>query len=220
VDDETANLLDFAALLHDLSGGRFDITSGVLREVWTFDGSDRVPRDDQVRGILERVGWHRAEWKRPTLILARGMQIDFGGIGKEYAVDRAAALAADLGDAPCLVNFGGDMAAVGQTSGAAPWRVGIETPEFGAVPCKRIALHRGGLATSGDARRFLLKDGIRYGHLLDPLTGWPVADAPRSVTVAADTCTQAGMLSTLAMLNGAGAESFLEGQGVRFWCIR
>ena len=88
------------------------------------------------------------------------------------------------------------------------------------VAQKRIRLEHGGLATSGDARRFLLKDGIRYSHILDPTTGWPVRDAPRSITVAADTCTQAGMLATLAMLNGPDAEHFLAAQAVRFWIYR
>ena len=75
-------------------------------------------------------------------------------------------------------------------------------------------------ATSGDSRRFLLKEGVRYGHILDPRTGWPVANAPRSVTVAASSCTEAGLLATLAMLEGAGARSFLEGQGVRHWILQ
>jgi thiamine biosynthesis lipoprotein len=220
-DEETANLIDFGAALYEMSDRRFDITSGVLREVWCFDGSERVPREEQVRHVLQRVGWHRAIWKRPTLTLERGMQIDLGGIGKEYAVDRVAALVAAESEAPCLINFGGDIAAVGAAAQAVPWQVGIESPGAGpASPCKRIELKRGGLTTSGDARRFLLKDGVRYSHLLNPLTGWPVVDAPRSVTVAADTCTQAGMLSTLAMLMGRDAESFLQQQSVRFWCVR
>jgi thiamine biosynthesis lipoprotein len=220
-DEETANLIDFGAVLYEMSDRRFDITSGVLREVWRFDGSDRVPRGEQVRRVLQRVGWHKATWKRPTLILERGMQIDLGGIGKEYAVDRAAALVVAESEAPCLINFGGDIAAVGASLQDAPWRVGIESLSAStATPCKRIELRHGGLTTSGDTRRFLLKDGVRYSHLLNPLTGWPVVDAPRSVTVAADTCTQAGMLSTLAMLMGKDAESFLQQQCVRFWCLR
>ena len=221
LDEETANLVDFTATLYELSAGRFDITSGVLRQVWTFDGSDRVPAENQVAAVLDRVGWHKAVWQRPLLSLAPGMQIDFGGVGKEYAADRAAALAASQSDAPCLVNFGGDIAAVAATVDGASWRVGIESLSAGAgEACKRIDLQHGGLATSGDARRFLLTNGVRYGHLLNPLTGWPVVNAARSVTVAADTCTQAGMLSTLAMLMGANAEEFLESQSVRYWCIR
>ena len=78
----------------------------------------------------------------------------------------------------------------------------------------------GALATSCDSRRFLLRDGVRYSHILDPRNGWPVEGAPRSVTVAADTCTQAGMLSTLAMLEGDNAEAFLGAQGVKYWCRR
>ena len=77
--------------------------------------------------------------------------------------------------------------------------------------------HRGGIATSGDARRFLLRDGVRYSHILNPKSGYPVANAPHSVTVIAETCTEAGILSTLAMLNGADAEVFLKQQGVRYW---
>jgi len=85
---------------------------------------------------------------------------------------------------------------------------------------KLIRLKTGALATSGDSRRYLLKNGKRYGHILNPLTGWPIEDAPRSITVAADTCTQAGMLATLAMLCGAEAEVFLERQDTQYWCLR
>lgn len=218
VDEETANLLDFAETLYDLSDGRFDLTSGVLRRVWTFDGSDRLPLRADVEAVLELVGWHRVTWERPRLRLPAGMQIDFGGIGKEYAVDRAASLAGD--EDPALVNFGGDLATAGPSADPA-WQVGIETPDAGGRRAeKRIRLERGALATSGDARRYVLRDDRRYGHILDPRTGWPVEGAPRSVTVAADTCTQAGMLATLAMLSGAGAEAFLDSSGVRYWIIR
>jgi len=221
VDEETAKLLDFSVTLYEMSDGLFDVTSGVLREVWRFDGSDNVPRQTDVVRVLERVGWHRVSWNRPYLTMSPGMQIDFGGVAKEYAVDRAAALAAEIDTAPCLVNFGGDLAAIGDDAKFVPWSVGIELLSPGAaVPFRRIRLTRGGLATSGDARRYLTKDGRRLGHILDPKTGWPVADAPRSVTVAADTCTAAGMLSTLALLQGSGAEQFLDRANVRHWCIR
>jgi thiamine biosynthesis lipoprotein len=221
VDDETANLLDFAQTLFELSHRRFDITSGVLREAWTFDGSDNVPSQNDIDPILDRVGWDKVSWKRPTIALAEGMQIDLGGIAKEYAVDKAVSLAASECDSPCLVNFGGDLAATRPPAGSDGWQVGIDALDQNqGVAQKLILLKNGGLATSGDARRFLLKNGIRYSHILDPLNGWPIADAPRSVTVAADTCTQAGMLATLAMLRGAGAESFLDDQGVQYWCYR
>jgi len=221
VDDETANLLDFAATLYEMSGRRFDITSGALRDVWTFDGSDNIPTGQDVRRILKCVGWEKASWQRPELTLSAGMQIDFGGIAKEYAVDKAAGLAAAETNAAYLVNFGGDLVAKGAPSGTDGWQVGIDAvKQSQAAAQKLIRLKNGGLATSGDARRFLLKDGTRYSHILDPTTGWPITDAPRSITVAADTCTQAGMLATLAMLKGKDAESFLEDQDCQSWCLR
>jgi thiamine biosynthesis lipoprotein len=221
VDDETADLLDFAATLNRLSDGLFDITSGVLGEVWTFDGSENIPSADQVKSVLRCVGWQKLSWDRPQLTLAHGMRIDLGGLGKEYAVDKAAGLIASHTDASCLVNFGGDLFATGAPSDPSGWQVGVEGPERGPDKAEHlIRLKRGGLATSGDARRYLLKDGVRYSHILNPLTGWPIEHAPRSITVAADTCTQAGMLATLASLHGKRAESCLDEQDVQYWCLR
>lgn len=220
VDDETADLLDFAATLYELSEHRFDITSGVLRKVWVFDGSDRLPTAGSVRQIMGKIGWQRVSWQRPDIRLQRGMQIDLGGIGKEYAVDRAAAIASQITSTPCLINFGGDLVATGDLRQPDGWQVGIEAPEHEGIARKRIRLRHGALATSGDARRFLLKDGIRYGHILNPQTGWPIEGAPDSITVAAGTCTEAGTLTTLAMLQGPDAEAFLNSQNVQYWCLR
>lgn len=219
LDGETADLLDFAETLYDLSDKRFDITSGVLREVWVFDGGNRIPEQRSIEAAMTRVGWQHVSWQRPVLELRPGMEIDLGGIGKEYAVDRAVALIRSSGGGPSLVNFGGDLAATAPPQRRRHWKVGIEgdAPESAE---RLIDLKQGALATSGDARRFLEKDGIRYSHILDPLTGWPIEDAPRSVTVAADSCTQAGMISTLAMLQGGEAERFLDAEDVRWWCRR
>ena len=220
VDAETARLLDYADTCHRLSDGLFDITSGVLRRVWRFDGGDRVPTAEAVAVVLAGVGWQRVHWQAPRIRLAPGMEIDFGGIGKEYAVDRCAELIAAASDLPCVVNFGGDLRVTGGRADGRPWQVGVDTPGAPGTPRRVIAIGRGALATSGDSRRYLLRDGVRYCHLLDPRTGWPVRGAPRSVTVAAPLCIDAGMLSTLAMLQGGEAEDFLRRQGVRAWCVR
>lgn len=218
VDDETAQLLDFANTLTKLSDGRFDITSGVLRRAWTFDGGSAVPSQQQIDALLPFVGWEKVSWRRPHLTLQPGMQIDFGGIGKEYAVDCAAMLAGSLApDVSCLVNFGGDIAVRAPRDSSREWSVGIERHDQSGVARELVKLRRGALATSGDSRRFVLKEGRRYSHILDARTGWPIADAPRSVTVAADTCTQAGTLTTLAMLQGKGALEFLRTSGCVFW---
>jgi thiamine biosynthesis lipoprotein len=221
VDEETAKLLDFAATLHDLSDGLFDATSGVLRRAWTFDGGTRLPTQAEIDALLPLVGWDKVQWRRPKLRLLPGMQLDFGGIGKEYAVDQAVQIARNICGRPALVNFGGDLAVSRSRADGRPWRVGIEDPVLrGGAASRVLELRHGALATSGDTHRFVLANGTRYSHILDPRSGWPVRDAPRSVTVAAGTCTQAGMLTTLAVLAGNDAERFLEAESVPHWVLR
>lgn len=220
VDEETAGLLDFAALCHDLSGGRFDVTSGILRRLWRFDGSDRVPTRKQVKQLLPLIGWDKVGWSERHLTLPAGMEIDLGGLGKEYAVDKVTSLLAERTTAAVLVNFGGDLRAHGRRRDGAPWRVGVERPGCDEAAALQLELTGGALATSGDANRFLLRDGVRYGHILNPRTGWPVRQAPRSVTVLAESCLQAGLLATLAMLKGKEAEIFLQEQGGQSWVLR
>jgi thiamine biosynthesis lipoprotein len=152
------------------------------------------------------------------------MEIDLGGIGKEYAVDRTALILQQQTSDSILINYGGDIFSTGPKKNGKGWVVGVEDPDELLYKkensIKEYALLQGGLATSGDARRYLIKNDIRYGHILNPKTGWPVLEAPRSITVAAGTCTEAGILSTLAMLQGKNAENFLKEQGVTYWCIR
>jgi thiamine biosynthesis lipoprotein len=220
VDDETADLLDFAHRCHEISGGRFDVTSGVLRRIWKFDGSDRVPSRKQAKALLPLVGWSKITWRRPEITVPVGMEIDLGGLGKEYAVDKVATLLAERTTAPMLVNFGGDLRAVGRRTDGRSWQVGVELPDISDTAGLKLELGVGALATSGDARRFLLRGGVRYPHILNPRTGWPVMRAPRAVTVLGDTCTEAGLLATLAMLHGDRAEAFLAEQGVKNWVMR
>ena len=219
VDEETASLIDFASQCRDLSEGLFDITSGVLRRAWTFDGSDRVPDAVDIENLLPLVGFDKLQWQSPRLLLPAGMELDFGGIGKEYAVDRAFELLAAREWTPFLINFGGDLRA-NRRPPHGPWQVGIERPDTDREPTMLLDLESGALATSGDSRRYVLKDGIRYGHILHPSTGWPVPGAPRSVTVAASTCTEAGLLATMALLHGDRAQAYLDEQGVRYWLLQ
>jgi thiamine biosynthesis lipoprotein len=219
VDEETASLIDFARQCYELSEGLFDITSGVLRRAWKFDGSDRVPEPTLVESLLPLVGFDKIRWQPPHLLLPAGMELDFGGIGKEYAVDRVYELLVARDSAPFLINFGGDLRA-NRPPARGPWQVGIERPDAVREATLLLDLEHGALATSGDSRRYLLRDGIRYGHILDPRTGWPVPGSPRSVTVAASSCTEAGVLATLALLHGARAEQYLEDEGIRCWVLR
>lgn len=220
VDNETALLLDYADQCYQLSEGRFDITSGVLREIWQFDGGSKVPSISDVNETLSRVGWARVKWDSPILQMLPGMEIDLGGIGKEYAADRVSFLLQPHIDGGVLINFGGDLCALGTRADGSAWEIAIDDPDnSGNAQQGIVSLKSGAVATSGDARRYLIKDGVRYGHILDPLTGWPVPDAPHSVTTVASTCMEAGMLSTFAILRGGGAEAFLKQQGVEYLCL-
>jgi len=221
VDDETASLLDYAEQCYNISQGLFDITSGVLRKIWKFDGSGNLANQQQIDDILNLVGWNKVSWKNPYITLPKGMEIDFGGIGKEYAVDQSAAQIATTSHIGCLINFGGDIRSTGPRSDGQPWVIGIESPDQMTEVQKTapsIKLTKGAVATSGDAKRFLIKDGVRYSHVINPKTGWPITDGPRSVTVAASTCTEAGILATLAILHGRNAETFLKAENVDYWC--
>ena len=219
VDAETARLLDFASACYETSEGLFDITSGVLRRLWRFDGSDNVPSEEKVAALRPLIGWEKVSWHPPEIVLPPGMEIDFGGLAKEYAVDRVLAEVAPLADSPVLVNFGGDLRVSGPRCSGEPWLVAIESTDAEGKLQGMLQLKTGALATSGDARRFLLRDGIRYGHILDPRTGWPVRDAPRSVTVAAPSCIEAGLSATLAILQGRNAQQFLKQEGIHAWVI-
>lgn len=220
VDAETAHLLNFSDECFRVSAGLFDITSGVLRRVWRFDGSNRVPSEAQISVLTQLVGWEKVRWNPPVIMLPEGMEIDLGGLAKEYAVDRALGALGEITTSPALVNFGGDLRVSGPRRQGARWKVAIESVDTEGQMAGLLELADGAIATSGDARRFLLKDGVRYGHILNPRTCRPVTDAPRSVTVAAATCVEAGMIATLAVLQGGGAEAFLKREAVRAWCIR
>jgi len=220
VDEELARLLDFVDHCYRISDGLFDVTAGVLRRAWRFDGSDRLPSRKQVKSLMNLVGWSKAHWRIPNIQLQPGMEIDLGGIGKEYAVDRALLLAEEISDTPILINFGGDLKANRAPTRQQSWQVGIELSASAKPQPFVLSLDQGAYTTSGDARRYLMRNGKRYGHVLNPRTGWSVSQAPSSVTVKGDSCTETGVLSTMAMLKGKEAERFLQAQGVEHWIQR
>jgi thiamine biosynthesis lipoprotein len=216
IDAETAALLAYADQCHRLSGGRFDLTSGVLRRVWDFRRQPpQVPDAAALAAATALIGWNRVEWdERAVCLPEAGMEIDFGGIGKEYAADRAATVCAEHGIGHGLVNLGGDVRATGPQPDGAPWRVGIRHPRRDGAAIATVLLESGAVATSGDYERYFEIAGQRYCHVLDPRTGRPVSHW-QSVSVVAPLCVVAGSCATIAMLMGPDAESFLRAQGLR-----
>lgn len=213
VDDETASLLDYAVTCYEQSDGLFDITSGILRQAWKFD-QGKLPEQSLIDKLLDRIGWHKVSWKRPVLsFLLPGMEIDFGGVVKEYAVDRAASLCYGLGIRHGVINLGGDIKVIGPRNDGSPWRVGIRHPRSKDTLLDTLSLYKGALASSGDYERCIIVDGMRYGHVLNPLTGWPVRHLA-AVSVVGDFCVVAGSASTIAMLKEDEGIEWLQDLGL------
>ncbi|CAG0959158.1 FAD:protein FMN transferase [Burkholderiales bacterium] len=206
VDGETAALIDFAQTAHTQSDGAFDITSGVLRRAWDFRAKPpRLPSAQEVQALLPWVGWGKVIWKRPRIQLPHPeCQLDFGGLAKEYAGDRAAAMLMQRGIRHGLVNLGGDVRAFGGQPDGSPWRVAIAHPRHPDRLLASVALREGALATSGDYERYFEVNGRRYCHLLDPRSGWPVEHL-QAASVVAPLAIVAGSLATIAMLRGEAA---------------
>ncbi|MEI6543317.1 MAG: FAD:protein FMN transferase, partial [Methylococcales bacterium] len=168
VDPETAGLLNYASICYEQSDGLFDITSGILRRAWRFDlGS--LPDSMLIQSLLDRVGWHKLRWNSPVLeFTIPGMEIDFGGVVKEYAVDRVAALCWEAGIRQGVVNLGGDIKVIGPRADGSAWRIGIRHPRQKNDVIQTILLREGALASSGDYERCFEVDGVKYGHVLNP----------------------------------------------------
>jgi FAD:protein FMN transferase len=217
-DEETRGLLEYANTLYEHSGGFFDITSGVLRRVWDF-GKKKTPSLDELDQVLPLIGWPKFDRKNNKVRLAKvGMQIDLGGFGKEYAVDRVATIFIENGVTSALINFGGDVRALGTKPDGSPWQIGIQDPRQLEQCFATLSLSQGALATSGDYERFFELDGRRYCHILNPKTGMPVSHW-RSVTVLAPLTSAAGATSTTAMLLQEQGLKYLQNSGFAFLAV-
>jgi thiamine biosynthesis lipoprotein len=213
LDPETASLIDYAATCHRESEGLFDITSGILRRAWCFRRGE-LPDRSHVQRLLDRVGWHRVDWSPPRLAFpVPGMEIDLGGVVKEYAVDRVTRRCREAGVCHGFVNLGGDVGIVGPRPEGEGWRIGIRHPRRCHALIETLSLRGGALATSGDYERCIVANGERFGHILDPRTGWPVRHLA-SVSVVADLCVVAGSASTIAVLRQEEGPSWLARLGL------
>ena len=213
VDEEFDRLLDFAHTCYRVSEGKLDISAGVLWRAWQSGGVDLEPEQSQLEALLEQVGLARLERQPGEVRLPAGMEIDFDGISQQYAVDRSLQLARRVHGGAIMVKFGTDLAC---WSPGTSWQLDLGDLSAGALS-GTVDMVRGALSARGESGNREATGGAPARPVLDPHTGRPVTGAPWAVTVAADHCIQAGMLSRLALLHGAEAGSFLEQQGVRYW---
>ncbi|MBI3526182.1 MAG: FAD:protein FMN transferase [Betaproteobacteria bacterium] len=217
-DAETEALFGYADALYAASGGLFDISSGVLRRAWDFH-AQRIPTDAALASLRKLIGWTRAERESGRIRLPMiGMEIDFGGFGKEYAADRAAALLLEQNAIHGLVNLAGDIRVLGSKPDGSPWRLGIRDPRNPTGTIADIEVSGGALATSGDYERFFEANGRRYCHILDPRSGMPV-DYWRSVSVLAPLAIAAGSHATIVMLKQAAGKAYLDDTGLPYLAV-
>lgn len=218
-DPETHALLQYADQCYKESGGLFDVTSGVLRHLWSFE-STGIPGKQELADVLPLIGWKKVQWDEQSVYLPHcGMELDFGGIVKEYAADAAAALFCRQGIVSGVIELGGDIRVIGPLPNGRGWPVAVRDPRQTDKVIARFELTRGALATSGDYERFQLIDGVRYSHIMNPKTGWPVAGL-RAVSVMADQCVLAGSIATIAMLKANKGLGWLRSCGMPFLCCR
>jgi thiamine biosynthesis lipoprotein len=205
VDSEMEELFKLCDTLHFMTQGVLDPTALPLIRLWDWKAErPAVPSPGQVSSALLLVGWPKVRREPGRVFLpVAGMALDFGGFGKEYAVDMVAQIALDCGLKDVLVDFGHDLRALGAPPGRPAWHIGLEDPERPGTSWASMAITGSrGIASSGDYIRSFVADGRRYGHIIDPRTGWPVGNGCTQATVIAATCLQAGVLSTTAFVLG------------------
>jgi thiamine biosynthesis lipoprotein len=207
IDPETEGLLRMCDTLHFMTRGILDPSALPLIRIWNWKADPPVvPSAEQIAAALRLVGWAKVTRAPGKVRLPeKGMALDFGGFGKEYAVDIVSLLAREHGIADCLVDFGHDLRGSGAPPGRPAWHVGLEDPARPGAIWSSVALANRSIASSGDYIRAFTVGGRRFGHIIDPRTGWPVANGCTQATVIAGTCLQAGMLSTAAFIAGVDA---------------
>lgn len=219
LDDETAYLIHFANVLYEQSDGLFDITSGILRHAWDFN-RNKLPSHKKIKQLLPCIGWKKVEWCAPFIRLPiANMEIDFGGFVKEYAADVVASRCLALGIEHGLVNLGGDIHVMGPHPDGSPWRVGIQHPRQPHKAIAVVEIPRGAIATSGDYERFMIVDGRRYSHLLNPFTGESIQPRYASASVIASQCIIAGSFTTIALLKSNDVPHWLQAAGLPYLIV-
>lgn len=205
VDAEMEQMLRLAGALHTFTGGILDATALPLLALWDYKRShEDLPSESEIEAARRLVGWAKVQLEPGRVRLPiEGMALDFGGFGKEWAVDAVTEIARQQGISAALVDFGHDLRVLGIPPGRPSWYVGLEDPTKPGSAVGSIATPAGkGIASSGDYVRHFVHEGRRYGHILDPRTGRPVANGCLQATVIADTCLRAGALSTTAFVLG------------------
>lgn len=201
---EDYEILQAATFAFFLSKHAIDPSCLPLTKIWQNATVSKVlPEEKKVLQARDLVNWNYVEYTPNEIFLPKaGMGLDFGGFGKELAIDKITGLLKSHGVENFLINFGGDIFAAGYADHGEDWKVGIENPNQEAKPAYVIKLKDHALASSGNYRKFFDVGDKRYGHTLDPRTGYPTIHSQLSASIVNPSCMKAGILSTSCLLNG------------------
>jgi thiamine biosynthesis lipoprotein len=206
IEPELESIFALCDHYHWSTQGVFDPTTLPLLKLWNYQVErPTLPGEDEVEHSMSLIGWQRVQRKPGKVHLPlAGMALDLGGIGKEYAVDRVMEQSRAFGINDILIDFGRDIRATGEAPQDGAWSVGLEHPLDQGRCWSGVLISNRAVTTSGDYVRGFEIDGVRYSHIIDPRTGRPVANRCHSASVIAPTCTEAGILSTTALILGPG----------------
>lgn len=203
VSDDTIALLQRALALSERTNGVFDCTIAPVMAAWGFPTQTyRIPPQAELDTLLQAVDYRQIQYVDHTVTLPAAVEIDLGGIAKGYTSDRVLERFAEQGVTSGILSLGGNVQCLGSKPDGSPWRVAVQHPldldnHFAIVEAVEEAV-----ITSGGYQRYFEKDGVRYHHILDPRTGYPVNNGIASVTIVSRDGTLADGLSTSLFIMG------------------
>jgi thiamine biosynthesis lipoprotein len=204
VSPELFRVITKAQDIAEQTEGSFDITIRPLADLWGFIWKEyHRPTDEQLKAVLPRVNYRLVELnveKRTVHFLGAGVSLDLGGIAKGYAVDCAIEKLRSIGVTNAMAKAGGDLRVIGAPSGKTEWIVQLEDPRKKRRRSK-VLLRDAALSTSGNYENYFETGGVRYSHILNPRTGWPVQGIA-ACTVIAPTCMESDAMATACFVYG------------------
>ncbi|MBR7889183.1 FAD:protein FMN transferase [Marinomonas sp. A79] len=224
VSEELTYVVDKALLISEMSGGEYDVTIGPLVNLWGFGPGkrdDKVPSQVEIDEAKERVGYKYLTLDGRQLAKQKDVYVDLSSIAKGYGVDAVAQVLQNKGISSYLVEVGGEIVSKGMKSDGIPWRIAIESPAGGHDIAERVIdVTNIAVATSGDYRNYFEKNGVRYSHTINPITGRPITHRLVSVTVVDKTATMAdGLATAITVLGPDKGFKFAQENGVAAYML-
>jgi len=209
VSQETFDIIDRSLRISRLTQGAFDITYGsVDKRLWNFDpGMTSLPDPATARRMVRLINYRNVILNRTdttVFLKEEGMRIGFGGIGKGYAAERAKTVIQQKGAANGIVNASGDLTVWGHQPDGKPWTIGIVNPNVAGQVFSYLEVVNIAIATSGNYEKYIMIDGRRYSHTINPRTGLPVTGV-KSVTILCPNAELADAMATPVMIMGIRA---------------